>query len=658
MMHFRRASGVVAALSLATLSHVVAAQQGVARDTVALPATVVTATRLPTPRDATLSSITVIAGDELRARGVVTVLDALRSVPGASLAQSGSRGGATSLFLRGGESDYVKVLVDGVAVNDPGGAFDFANLSTANIDRIEIVRGPASVLYGSDAVTGVVQIFTRRGGAAPLVTLDARAGSLRSRQLEGALVGGGRTLGYSADASHEATTGLLPFNNQYRNTTLSGALRASPGATSDVTLSSRYTDASFHYPTNSSGVPEDSNAFRTERRLAIGLEGGHFFMPHVEARVQLGSTQTDGRSEDRPDNAADTLGFYGYLARSNVYRHSADGRINAYLSPLATTTLGVEYDRQRDDNSSVTLSQFGNFPSDPFRRSRENVAYYGQVVGAGSRITYTLGARRDDNQRFGIFNTYRAGAGVRLLGTTRLRAAAGSAFKEPTFFEQFATGFVEGNPALAPERSRSWEVALEHTALSGALSLGATYFDQRFRDLVEYAATPIGRPDYVNVAAANATGWEIETRFAPTARLSLAANYTHLRTRVVDPGVQKGSAAYFVAGARLIRRPTHLANLSADLRLPTRASLGLALNYVGDRDDRDFSAAPRAVVLPAYAKVDVSGALPLGRTNRQRTAFTLTARIENVFDTRYEQVYGYRAAGRVVLIGGRATLGF
>src|SRR5881628_2604501 len=133
------------------------------QDTITLKPVVVTATRVPAPRDAVPAAVTVLTGDALRARGIRTVADALRLVPGAAVMQTGSFGGQTSLFLRGGESDYVKVLVDGVPQNTPGGAYDFANLTTDNVERIEVVRGPASVLYGSDAMTGVVQIFTRDG---------------------------------------------------------------------------------------------------------------------------------------------------------------------------------------------------------------------------------------------------------------------------------------------------------------------------------------------------------------------------------------------------------------------------------------------------------------------------------------------------------------
>src|SRR5947207_1750608 len=169
-------------LRLSVLSSLAASVAAAAQepDTVVLNPVVVTATRVPTPADAVTAAVTTLSGRELQLRGIRTVAEALRAVPGAAVVETGSYGGQTSLFLRGGESDYVKVLVDGVPQNQPGGAFDFADLTTDNVDRIEIVRGPASVLYGSDAVTGVIQIFTRTGSGAPRVTAAARAGTYGS----------------------------------------------------------------------------------------------------------------------------------------------------------------------------------------------------------------------------------------------------------------------------------------------------------------------------------------------------------------------------------------------------------------------------------------------------------------------------------------------
>ncbi|HEX6965772.1 MAG TPA: TonB-dependent receptor [Gemmatimonadaceae bacterium] len=645
-------------IALALTASVAVAQQ--AADTARLAPVVVTATRVRVPENSAPTSVTVITGNELRARGITTVAEALRSVPGAEVAQSGSFGATTSLFLRGGESDYVKVLVDGVPVNDPGGAFDFAQLTTDNVDRIEIVRGPASVLYGSDAMTGVIQIFTRRGAGPSRAAASVRGGTYETRDYDATVLGAGGALQYSLSAARHTTAGILPFNNQDRDNTYSGSFRLAPSARSELRASLRYTDADFHYPTNSAGVPEDSNAFNATKRFVADVEAGHFFTSRVEGRVLLANTTIDDHSDDRPDNAGDTLGFYGYLSSSRLYRRSVDARVNVYLTPLTVVTAGAEYAKQHDASSSLSMSQYGNSASPPFDRSRENTAYYAQLVGnAGHLLSYTLGGRVDDNQRFGTFATYRAGIGVHILADTRLHLSAGSAFKEPTFDEQFATGFAQGNPALNPERSRSWEFGAEQRLFSGRLTLAATYFDQRFRDLVQYASMPPGQPDYFNVAAANASGVELEARLPAIARvLGVTANYTYLHTRVIDAGFDSTADALFVQGNRLLRRPTHLASVHLDYRTPRRALLGATVSYVGRRDDRDFSSFPATPVeLPAYTKVDISAELPLVTHRVADHALALTARIDNLFNAQYQGVYGFRVPGRVVLLGARAGVG-
>ena len=182
----------------------VGAQAG--RDTTRLEELVVTATRIPTPPDAVISSVTTISGDDLRSRGVRFVQDALRQVPGATVVQAGSYGGVSSLFLRGGESDYVKVLVDGVPVNQSGGSYNWANLTTANLDRIEILRGPASVIYGSDAVTGVVQIFTRQGSPGFTAEAAAEAGTFGTVAGQAGVRGGSSRSGLRCAAKGSWTT--------------------------------------------------------------------------------------------------------------------------------------------------------------------------------------------------------------------------------------------------------------------------------------------------------------------------------------------------------------------------------------------------------------------------------------------------------------------
>ena len=195
-------------------------------DTSRLRTVIVSATKAEAPGSALTQAVTVISGNDLRARGVTRVTDALREVPGAALVQSGSFGAVTSLFLRGGESRYTKILIDGVPVNAPGGFFDLSHLTTDNIDRIEIVRGPASVLYGADAVSGVVQIFTKRARVGLTHDESFRAGTYRSRDAIASVTSGTPSVGFSLGGGAHTTKGIVPFNNQYLNGTLSSSLRA------------------------------------------------------------------------------------------------------------------------------------------------------------------------------------------------------------------------------------------------------------------------------------------------------------------------------------------------------------------------------------------------------------------------------------------------
>ena len=283
-------------------------------DTTRLDPVVVTATRLPTPRSGVVATVTVLQGAELERRGVRFVADALREVPGVAVVQGGSTGAITSLFVRGGESDYVKVLVDGVPVNQPGGSFDWADLTTSNVERIEVVRGPASVLYGSDAVTGVVQIFTRRGSGAPAVAAGVEGGSLGTVRWNAGLAGGANRVQYSADVSRHATDGMLSVNNHYANLVGSARLLVRPDDRTDVALSVRGGDATYEFPTNSAGVIADSNQFTTLRSTTVSLDAGRRLTGRVEGRVLAALYSATSGADDRPDNPADTTGF-GFASR-------------------------------------------------------------------------------------------------------------------------------------------------------------------------------------------------------------------------------------------------------------------------------------------------------------------------------------------------------
>lgn len=645
----------------------------VARDTAALPSVVVTATRLPLALPVQPVGVTVLDGADLRARGLVTVAQALREVPGAAVVQSGSFGGVTSLFVRGGESRFTKVLIDGVPANQPGGSFDFAFLTTDNVERIEVVRGPASVLYGSDAMSGVVQIFTRRGAGPARPRASVRAGTYGTVDADAGVQGGTARLGYSLDAAQHVTRGLfgdsvvpLPngagtrtLDNTFRNTVLSGALRAAPDAATDVTLTARFNRGRYHFPTNGNGaVVALQNASRDDQRTLVGLDAGRRLARRVEGRVLLTANEQRLAARDLPTAPSDTLRFYAE-GRDAVYRRAAEARLNVTLAPGAVLTGGVEHMGQGQSTRGTSSSRFGVTPQ-RFTAERRNTAYYGQLLGragrgAGGAATYTLSGRVDDNQQFGTFGTYRVGAGYALPFGTRVRAAAGTAFKEPRFDEVFTTTFTRGNATLRPERTGSWEAGLEHQVASGRFGASATYFDQRFRDLIQFRGIARNAPaadssNYVNIGGATARGVEFEARALGLGPVDVRASYARLRTRVTDPGA---GGATFTRGAALIRRPATQGAATVQTRLPNGGTFAVTGTYFGRRADVDFSRFPSPrVQLGGYGLADLAADVPVF-AGAGRLPAAVTARVDNLFDRQYQAVQGYLAPGRVVLVGVR-----
>jgi vitamin B12 transporter len=642
-------------------------------DTFPLSEIVVTATRLPAPRAAVPAAVTVLHGDELRASGVRFVADALRTVPGAAVARGGSFGALTSLFLRGGESDYVQILIDGVQVNEPGGAFDFGQLTTDHIDRIEVVRGPVGVLYGSDAVTGVVQIFTRRGSGTPRVVASMTGGGAEkvgpeasgrftTTAWDAALTGGGARGDYSFGASGFNTQGAYAYNNSYQNRTVSGRVRLAPASRTDAALTARYTDGEFHFPTNGAGALVDRNQFSTSRSLALGLDAGHAFSDQLETRVLLTMYDFDRLTDDRPDGLADTLGTFESRNDGTTRRYAADLRGN-FRFGQTILTVGGEAEAQSGKTQFSSLGQFGPFES-ATDDDRSNLAGYAQLVVAphSSLLTVTAGGRVEDNQQFGSFATYRVGANYRMGSGTLFRASAGTAFKEPTFFENYAEGFVRGNPDLEPERSRSWEIGVEQVLWRGQVTVGATWFDQRFRNLIQFTSAPPApeAPNYFNIGVAAARGVEFSGNVAMPSGLRMAGSYAYVRTKVVDEGY--GTDRLFSEGRRLVRRPEHTASVSASHTLGHRVRLGVATMWVGDRDDLDFSIPGEfsgvRVVLPAYFTTDISSEYALHQGSGVVSELTFTAIVRNALNERYAEVMNFPAPRRTLMLGMRAGLTF
>jgi vitamin B12 transporter len=626
-----------------------------AKDTAQLGTVVVSATKVPRPASTLSQAVTVLYGDDLRARGVTRVSDALREVPGASLVQSGSYGAVTSLFLRGGESRYTKVLIDGVPVNAPGGFFDFSHLTTDNIDRIEIVRGPASVVYGADAVTGIVQIFTRRGSDQRRASIGARGGTYHSLDFDGDALGSTPLGGFSVGAARHSTDGIIPFNNEYKNGTLSTALSLAQSPEGDARISARYTAAEFHYPTDFTGQPVDSNSYRVQHRLTVGLDAGRNITPNVQARLLAGNNDVWDLTEDIAVPFGATAPEHS-ASRSRGYRRNVEGRLVFSLPSDATVTVGGTYEKEHENSSNASGAVGApTTETDSFDASRHNVAYYSELLGnLTDRFTYTIAGRVDDNSDYRRFATYRLGANAAVVPGLRIRASLSTAFNAPAFNQLRPTLFTTGSPDLRPEKIRSAEIGFATNFHPELIRLSASYFTQRFGDLIQFVngGPPAFLGSFANLTAASSNGYEAELRLSPVTNWRGTVSYT-----IVNPRVTEVDAAYQGSdrvGDELIRRPTHSGSLVVSYSRPWGMSLGTAVSYVGKRPDTDFSQFPSPrVTLPAYTKVDLSAEYPL--TGLNRGGLTLNARLDNVFDKRYEEVLHFASPGRTILIGGRAS---
>ncbi len=610
---------------------------------------------------------TVITGEQLRAQGIARVSDALRIAPGVMVVQSGSTGSVTSLFLRGGESRYTKVLIDGVPVNASGGFFDFSHLTTDNIERIEVLRGPASVVYGADAVSGVVQIFTRTGRGGAHESGSIRAGTYGSRDLTLDASREKNSQTFSFGGGYHATDGNLPFNNQYGNGTLSGAggyrWTTSQGTKDhSISATARYTAAEYHYPTDYTGAPVDTNSYRLQHRLTADLNSWHSVGNGAQLGLLFGSNEVSDITEDIAVPFGATSRQHSVF-HSHYARRSVESRF-AWTVPLdlgwmshPALTSGVEYEteRERSGNRAGAVGATPK-PTDAFVAHRNNVSYYSELLGVVfDRMSYNLSARRDDNSQYAAANTTRVGLNLRALAGVHVRGSVATAFNAPAFNQIQPTTYTAASPNLQPERSRSSEIGIERIWGADRFRIAGDYFNQRFSQLIQYVdgGPPTFVGSYSNLASASSNGYEIESELRPINPVRIFAGLTVVAPKVtsVAPGY-KGSQK---VGDALIRRPTHSATLGVSFATARATSFGINAAYVGKRPDVDFAQFPSpTVTLPSYVRLDLSAESRVIALSPY-SGISLTARVENATAKKYQDVIGFPAPGRVILIGASFT---
>jgi outer membrane cobalamin receptor len=636
---------------------------------------VVTATRTPVPAEESGASISTLENAQLETMNPVAADDAIRFLPGAVVNAAGQRGGLSSLFVRGGDSTYNKVIVDGVTVNEPGGTFDFGTLPLTEANRVEFLRGAQSTLYGTDAMTSVVQVFTRTGSTpTPEFRFGADGGNFSTANGFASLAGARDRFDYNAFADQFSTNGS-GINDGYTDSLQGANLGAALNDKTSLRLHLRHSNSHTGVPGEFSFngydplVPVNGFSAPLEPLPPDPTEWSQYnnLLGSVELAVAA------------PNGWQHRLTAFDYLYRYNELNVNGDpARVDQYGDPIdfqshevdRINRVGFEY---QGDYSERTFAGLAAHTTFGYRIENENGfvgdVNYGQTHGQRlsnelylqqqltyGRLSAVVGGRFVHNSAFGnigvprVALTFLARHGGEILSGTRLRFSYSTGFKEPRLEETFSGApYSIPNPTLQPERVRAFEAGLQQDLVRGKYVFNATYFNNLFRDQINYETvnftTFVG--EYFNVDKAFAQGAELELQAKLRTRLLLSTAYTYTSTEILDDPAPIDSQ--YNPGQPLLRRPKHSATTLLSY-LGNRWGSNLSGSFVGRRPDDDFYGF-NIDHAAGYLRADLGGWYAI---NRRVTAY---ANIENALDRRYNEVVGYPALPLNFRAGFRFRLG-
>lgn len=566
---------------------------------------VVTASRIEEPLEEVSSSVTVITSDDIKKMNVKDITDVLRTVPEVNLVQNGGPGKEASIILRGGDSRHVLVLIDGVKVNSPTtSSFDFSGILLEDIERIEIIKGPQSTIYGSEAMAGIVNIITKRPKRSGL-ELSFEGGSYGTYSPSFSVYSGSERHSLRLTGSYLKTDGISAAKSGderdgYEDATLSGSFTVKPADWIELELLSRY----WHDRTELDGF--DLMTYRAADDINYIQRGDHllsFLSVKTYPYERWQQILRLSRHEDKiAGSDPDTL-FNNYMIKTE--KNEIDWQHNIFFGDY-TITAGIEYRKEDAINQGS------------FDKSRESYAYYlHNRINLLKDLIFNAGMRYDHYELSGSRTTYRIGGlyNLRTAGL-RIRANYGTGFRAPSMNELYYPFF--GNPDLRPEKSYAWDAGIEKDLFSERMTLSVTYFREYYKDLINYDPnTWLAK----NISRAEVRGVETGLRVRVSQMIELKAGYVNLDTEDRE------------TGQRLTRRPEHRANLQ--LNIIKDAFTGTVYyTYVGGRYDAAINGN-----LPPYWIVNLSANYKLSRL------ITTFMRIENLFDKDYEEAGGYGRPG-------------
>jgi vitamin B12 transporter len=624
----------------------------------------------PIPVQQSPAPSSAVTREEIDQRQSVFIPDLLIYTPGITISRTGINGGTASLFLDGGNSNFTKVLVDGSTINAPGGSVDFSLLTTDNIDKVEVVRGAESAIYGTDAVSGVVQLFTHHGDTEiPAFSVFSEGGSYSTGRGGGQLSGLLGKFDYSGAASYFETDGEYP-NSDYINRTLSGNFGYSFSNSNQLHLALRNNSGDAGTPGQIEFTPPSLYSRYNQELFSSNLRwdfatGSHWHHQLMGAesytRQHSYNTQQSFYATDpnafcpqSSPSAVPTAEFCDYVFDSKYqYNRASVNAQTTYTLRNFAATAGYQYEVE---NASIY------FLEQPHVRRNNQGGYLDFRYSPISRLSLDVALRAEANDYFGTRVVPRVGGNYALRygkgfwGDTRLRAFYGEGIKEPRFDQTYGTEPCDsGNLSLKPESSKTWSAGVDQKLAGDHIKISAEYFDNRFYNIVSFtfcspgepcpvtppAGCPFGFGTYFNTDLARARGTNISAEARATKWLLIAGTYTHDDSLVIASPNAFDPAE--VPGNRLLRRPPNSGSITF-IGTYHRFNAVFAGYFTGQRTDSDFLGLG-LTRNPGYARFDFSTSYTFYR------GFSIYAHATNLFDKSYQDALGYPALGRDARVG-------
>ncbi len=609
---------------------------------------VVTATRTETPLIELANSITIIDSAEIVNSKKDNVLDLLRDEYGVNVVQQGGPGKLASVYLRGGGSEHTLVLLDGIEMNmpgDPGNTYDFSNLPTDNIERIEILRGPQSTLYGSDALAGVINIITKTGKGRTKYFLSAEGGSYSTYKFNGGLSGAYDIFNYQLNLNRMRTLGFSSAAARYGNTEKDGASNFTGSVKAGLNLNNDFQLNLFYQHTGGDADYDQwGGPLGDDPTYVYNLDENIFRM---ETSFSDYKNTWNGKAGVSYIRNVRKYSFDSTLYNPAASRSMYDGKKIKFdiqntfnFAKPFSLTIGAEHERETALSNYFINQQSGNFVSNfPARSSTTKGFFAEEQSNISDRLFFNLGVRYDNHDKFGDAVTFRLAPAVMIWETgTKLKATYGTGFKAPSLFYLFDPAF--GNESLQPEKSSGWDAGIEQYAWDNRITAGITYFSNKFEDLFGFDSNF----KTININQAESYGVEFFVTAKPAASITLKLNYTKTKTK--DLSVNSPDK-----NLQLLRRPEHKGVFSANYSFLEKVNVHFDAAYVGEREDKIFTASgSERVKLGSYFLVNAAASYD---------AFSylqLFAKINNIADDYYEEVYGYASPGLSVYGGFKVKL--